>query len=241
MITKPLTCIIIDDEPLAIELLEGYAKIVPFVHIEKSFVNAVEALGYLQSNKIDLLFLDINMPDLNGLQFSKAITSRSKPMIVFTTAYSEYASESYEHNAIDYLLKPIEFERFVLACNKALELYKLTKNRNQPSKENAVDEVLLIKNGTKITPLKTSEIQYIEGSGNYVTYHTSTKKVMSLQNMSDLEINLSNQLFCRIHKSFIIANAYITSIERHQIQLGKTTIPIGKTYRQAVHEKFGFI
>lgn len=235
-----LKSIIIDDEHLAIEVIEEYSKRIRSVQIQQTFTNAIDAIEFLQSNKIDLVFLDINMPDLDGLQFLNSLQLREKPMIIFTTAYSEYAIDGFHHNAIDYLLKPIEFEKFISAVNKAHNHHNLLHQKvtEGNTKKHSLDDILLIKDGGKTFPIKFSEILFIQGSGNYVTYHTEQKKIMSLQNLNDLETLLPESLFMRVHRSYIIAKDQISFVEKHQITIKKTSIPLGKTYRKKVHERF---
>lgn len=235
---KNLNCIIVDDEPLAIEVLVKYVGKISFLSLSNTFVSPLESMAFLHENKVDLIFLDINMPDLSGIQLSKIIRATGKPMIIFTTAYHEYAVESYEHDAIDYLVKPIEFDRFLQACRKALERNASDNETKQSNKSSNVDDKLIIKSGTDLTVVWLSEILFIEGTGNYVTYHCKDQKVMSLQNLSSLAQELPNSQFIRVHKSFIVSLFHIKAMEGNQIKIHDSFIPIGRTYRTDFLEKF---
>ena len=224
-----INCLIIEDEPKAIELLEMYVSKVDSLQLKGSFNNSVNAVSFVQENNIDLIFLDINMPDLNGIDFLKSISV--KPMIIFTTAYSEYAVESYNFEAVDYLLKPILFPRFLKAVNKAQELYKL-KNKPVTINKSAKSNKVLLKSGTEIHQVLIDDILYIEGARNYIFVFTKDKKIMTLMRMKDLEDQLPEKDFVRIHKSFIISNKHIDFIERHQVTINEKKIPIGRNYRE---------
>jgi DNA-binding LytR/AlgR family response regulator len=229
-----ISCIIIDDEPKAIELLEMYVEKVDFLNLKGSFNNSINAVTFVQSNPIDLILLDINMPDLTGIDFLKSIAV--KPMVIFTTAYSEYAVESYEFEAVDYLLKPILFPRFLKAVSKAQQLFQL-KNKssfsiktNKPNQEKK--EKILLKSGTDIHQVYIKDILYIEGARNYLFVFTKDKKIMTLMRLKDIEDQLPDNDFNRIHKSFIISNQHIDLIERHQVTINGKKIPIGRNYRE---------
>jgi DNA-binding LytR/AlgR family response regulator len=229
-----INCVIIDDEPKAIDLLEMYVAKVDFLNHIESFNNSINAVSFVQENKVDLIFLDINMPDLNGIDFLKSISV--KPMVIFTTAYSEYALESYNFEAIDYLLKPILFPRFFKAISKAQELYQL-KNKpisaeiDKKDTNNKSDKIFL-KSGTDIHQVLIDDILYIEGARNYLFVFTKEKKIMTLMRMKEIEEQLPSDEFIRIHKSFIVAKKAIDLIERHQVTIQNKQIPIGRNYRE---------
>jgi len=226
-----LNCIAIDDEPMALDIVKDYINKIPFLELSNSYRDSLKALNYLQHNDIDLIFLDINMPDLTGIQFLKSLVR--KPMVIFTTAYSKYAVESYDYNAVDYLLKPIEFDRFLKAANKALEQYLQTNNRElNTEKDSEEKKSIMVKSGTEIHNIKIIDIKYIESAGNYVTFFLANKKYMSLKSMNKLLSELPSKIFYRAHKSYIINLNHISKIERHQVTIGKTKIPIGKIYRE---------
>jgi len=229
-----INCIIIDDEPKAIELLEMYVSKTSSLNLLHSFNNSVDAVSYIQENKVDLIFLDINMPDLNGIDFLKSISV--KLMVIFTTAYSEYAVESYNLEAVDYLLKPILFPRFLKSISKVQELCQ-RKSSSMLSDEiiSKVDikpDKILLKSGTDIHQVQTANIMYIEGARNYLFVFTKDKKIMTLMRMKELEDQLPANDFIRIHKSYIVAQKYIDLIERHQVTIKDKKIPIGRNYRE---------
>ena len=220
-----MKCLIVDDEPVALEILRDYIAKIPFLECVETFRDPIKAIDFLKDNEVDLIFLDINMPDLTGIQFLK--TLKSPPLVIFTTAYSEYALESYDYNAVDYLLKPIEFERFLKAANKAHELFR-RKPRIPVAKEH-----VLIKSGTDFYKIKIKEIYYIQGTGNYVTFVTRGKKILSLMTMKDVLQILPRGLFFRIHKSYIINFHQVDRIEKEQVRIRGGTLPIGDSYRES--------
>ena len=226
-----LKCIIIDDEPVAIDILKGYVEKVSYLTLKKTFRNSVKALEYLENESIDLLFLDINMPDLTGIQFLNTLTRH--PMVIFTTAYSEYAVESYEYKALDYLLKPIEFDRFMKAVNKALEQFELVKvkEENTTGDEKSKDYVY-IKSGTELHRVNINEILFVKGAGNYVVFITNEKNIMSLLTMKEVLELLPQDQFIRIHKSHIINMNRIDVVETDKVIIDKNEIYIGDAYKQ---------
>lgn len=228
-----ISCIIIDDEPKAINLLEMYISKVDFLKLVGTFNNSLNAVSIVQETPVDLIFLDINMPDLSGIDFLKSISVN--PMVIFTTAYSEYAVESYEFEAVDYLLKPIMLPRFLKAVNKANELYQLKTKTDKPEiKEKSKNKIekLFIKSGTDIHQVNTDDIMYVEGARNYLFVYTKEKKIMTLMRMKELEDQLPKENFIRIHKSYIVSKKHIELIERHQLTIQNKQIPIGRNYRE---------
>jgi two-component system, LytTR family, response regulator len=230
-----MNCIIIDDEPNAIDVLKRYAEQTPFLHLQQTFRNPLKAMGYLQEEKIDLIFLDINMPNLSGVQFAKSL--ENKPLIIFTTAYSEYAVESYELNAVDYLVKPIEFDRFIKAVNKARELFQLKNKQQHPIQVNTNQlandaEFVLLKSGALTHKVNINEILFIEKEENYLAFQTTDKKILVRANMTEVFEYVPEALFCRIHKSFVAALKHIHTLEVHQVSVGKYKIPVGSSYRK---------
>jgi two-component system LytT family response regulator len=219
-----MIAIAIDDEPIALDIVQTLAGKVPFVTLQATFTNAFEAITYLQQNKVDLLFLDIKMPDINGIDFLKILSK--PPMVIFTTAYSEHAVQSFELDAVDYLLKPFSLARFLKACHKAKELLNL---RNQVP-ENKVD-FIFIKDGYEQVKVLFSSILYVEASGNYTQIHLEGDKLLSsritINEMSDL---LPNQTFVRTHRTFIVSKDKISKYDRSQVWIGTQVIPIGTTY-----------
>jgi DNA-binding LytR/AlgR family response regulator len=224
-------CIIVDDEPFALDLIQSYVEKTPFLELKATFSNPFEALEYLMTNKTDLLFLDINMPELSGIQLLKALNQQ--PKIIFTTAYSEYGAESYEYNAIDYLLKPIKYERFLKAVTKTLGTTNHTTDKPVSSpKAEAPKEFVFLKSGTQVYKVHIKDILFIEGAGNYMTFHTREKKILSLLTMKEALDLLSNKGFIRIHKSYIVPLNQISIIEKHRVIINDTSLPIGVTYRE---------
>jgi DNA-binding LytR/AlgR family response regulator len=227
-----MKCLVIDDEPVALDILIDYIAKVPFLECEGAFRDPLKALDYLRKKRIDLIFLDINMPDLTGIQFLK--TLKKPPLVVFTTAYSEYALESYDYDAVDYLLKPIEFERFVKASNKASEMHEV-KAKNKPILTGERDHIF-IKSGTNFHKVKTANIFYIKGTGNYVTFVMDQKEILSLMTMTKALEVLPQNFFFRIHKSYIVNSVHVDFIENEEVKIRGERFPIGDSYRQAFFE-----
>jgi DNA-binding LytR/AlgR family response regulator len=236
-----LNCIIIDDEPRAIAILKEYVDKVPNLHLLETFRNPVRALTFINSNSVHLIFLDINMPSLSGIQFVKSLAK--KPFIILTTAYSEYAVESYQLDIDDYLLKPIEFDRFMKSINKiwgkinASTLNKTAQNTDVTHLHSQDKAYVFVKNGTKIERVDFEDIQYIEGSGNYIVYQLAQKKIMVLGKMSEVLDLLPKNRFVRIHKSHIVQLGKIKSIEDNHVMIGDTRLSISHTYRNGFYTK----
>ena len=235
----PYSCIIVEDEPLARNLLSAYISKVPRLELKQSFSNALDALEYLRENPVDVLFSDIQMPEVTGITLLKLL--KTKPLIILTTAYSEYALEGYELEVYDYLLKPISFERFLKAVEKGIA--RLDGSTSQ-SVTTVIQEVqsaqnqdyIFVKDGTKLIKINLSDILYIEGLKDYVCIYTPQKKIVSLQTMKSLEASLPSDRFVRVHNSFIIAFSAIEEIEKDRLVINKTTIPISDTYKKAFRE-----
>lgn len=237
-----LKCIAVDDEPLALDIIEDYVSKVPFLELVKRTENAIEALQLVQAGGIDLVFLDIQMPDLTGIQFLKIAGEKSN--FILTTAYSQYALESYDLNVSDYLLKPIAFDRFYKAVEKVHKNLQRTEPAVAPVPEpvaapaaNAnnhgapVQDFIFVKTEHKIQKIQLDDILYIEGLKDYISIFTRTERVITLQNMKKMEETLPKGEFIRVHKSYIISLDKIESIERSRISIASKIIPIGDTYR----------
>ena len=223
--------IIVDDEPKAIAVLERYCQDVETITLVETFRDPVKALQFVAQNTVDLIFLDINMPKLSGLEFLDVL--KKKPKIIFTTAYSEYALESYTYEAVDYLLKPIDFPRFLKGVSKVSALIGAEKATDRTEeKAGSNDKVIYIKSGPQLHKIKIGDILYLEKEGNYLKFHTRDKKILSRTNMKDIFEILDTKDFIRVHKSFVIAIAHIDTIETHQIRIGNIKIPVGRSYRQ---------
>jgi two-component system LytT family response regulator len=229
------TCLIVEDEPLARNLLTEYVKKVPFLTLVKACSNPMEALEVLRNNAVDILFLDIQMPEITGITLLKVL--QKKPMVILTTAYSEYALESYELDVVDYLLKPITFDRFLKAVDKASQRINAPASSSPATPEKTFTEsspdFVFVKDGTKLVKINFADILYVEGLKDYVTIHTKTQKVISLQRLKTLELQLPADKFIRIHHSFIIALKAIDVIHKGEVQIGSAMIPISDTYRKA--------
>ncbi|PRY14325.1 LytTR family two component transcriptional regulator [Pontibacter ummariensis] len=238
-----MKCIVVDDEPFALELAAEYVKKTPFLELVGTFTNPFKALSFMMEQEVHLLFLDINMPELSGIQLLNSLPH--KPMVVFTTAYPEYGAESYEYNAVDYLLKPINYVRFLRAANKALELWNLKKQpqaaatASEQAPVTAEKEYVLIKSGTQTFKVKVEDILYVEGAGNYMSFYTKGKKILSLLSMKEVLDLLPNDQFVRVHKSYVVSLRHLQVIERHQVLVEGKPIPLGLTYREQFLEKAG--
>lgn len=224
-----IRCIAIDDEPLALKQIALYVEKTPFLSLEGQFDNALQALSFLQENEIDLMFVDINMPDLSGMDFVKSL--KNAPGVIFTTAYSEYAIEGFRVDAIDYLLKPIGYSDFLKAAEKA-------KERNSPKAEainsiESTEKFLLIKSEYKILRINLSDIKYIEGMREYLRIHIENQKaVMTLMSMKKMEEYLPSNSFMRVHRSFIVNLNKITTIERNRIVFDNDVyIPVSEQHK----------
>ena len=233
-----LQCIVIDDEYPARVLLKDYISNLPQLELVGAFKNPMEAMETINSGSIDLIFLDIQMPGLTGVEFLKSM--RKKPLVIFTTAYPDYALEGYELDVIDYLLKPFTFERFVTAVNKASELLALIKGNysaQQPGTHDAVSRTIQVKSGSKTHRVNLDDILYIEGLREYVTYVTASQRVIALESLRNLEQQLPQDTFLRVHKSFIINRSKVDTLEGNQIEIKGKKIPIGKSYKDSVSDK----
>lgn len=228
-----MTCIAIDDEPKALDVLELFISKISFIVLRGKFRDPIQGMDFIIKEKPDLIFLDINMPELSGLQLLKTLAN--PPLVILTTAYSEHALTGYELNVVDYLLKPFEFERFVKAVMKAKELFELKKeSRRHPQKPaKRYDNIILLKSGTKTYRVKTDSILYVEGLGNYVTFYLPDKKIVAYMSIQEVLKMLPENVFCRIHKSYIVSLKHIDIIEMHRVLIRNNSIPIGQTYRES--------
>lgn len=225
-----MTAIAIDDEPIALDVVKSHASKVPFIELSATFTNAFDAISYLHQNKIDLIFLDIKMPDISGIDFLSSLSN--PPMVIFTTAYSEHAVKSFELDAVDYLLKPFSLSRFLKACNKALELYNL---RNKL--ENGYTDSIFLKDGYEQIKVQIEDILYVEASGNYTQVHLITGKSLSTRvSLSEMILLLPDKKFTRIHRAYVIAKNKITKFDRSQVWIEAHIIPIGATYAQCLQD-----
>ena len=227
-----LRCIAIDDEPLALELLEDNISQVPYLELVGKCNNALDALKFLQEHSVDLIFLDIQMPGLTGLQFIQSLTV--KPMIILVTAYEKFALEGFNLSVIDYLVKPVALERFIKACNKALELYNL-KNKQVASKEDQPD-YFFVNVDYSLQKIDNSDVQWIEGLKDYIKIFlkSSSKPVITRMSMKSIEDILPAGRFIRIHKSYIVSIASITSVRKNSVFIGQMELPVGENFKDGL-------
>ncbi len=218
-----MIAIAIDDEPMALEVIEHHTSKVPFVDLKETFTDAFMALDYLQAQPVDLIFLDIKMPDISGMELLKSL--QTVPMVIFTTAYSEHALQSFELDAIDYLLKPFSMARFLKACNKANELYLL-----RGAKTNSEKDYFFVKDGYEHVKIAFDDILYVEASGNYTQIQLQEKLISSRITLSELAELLPKTAFVRCHRAFIVARSKVTKFDKGQIWVRDKIIPIGSTY-----------
>lgn len=221
-----LRAIAIDDEPIALEVVKNFSGKLIFLELLQCFTNAFEAMDFLQKNEIDLIFLDIKMPDISGLDFLKSISN--PPMIIFTTAYSEHAVQSFELNAVDYLLKPFSLSRFIMSCNRANEQFEL---RKKAKANQVVDSAIFIKSGYELVKVELDDILYIEGTGNYVKYVLKEQNIVTRLTMKETEELLPSLDFIRVHRSYIVGKKHISKIQKSDIWIGTIEIPIGEVYK----------
>ena len=240
-----LRCAIVDDEYLARKYLKDYVSKLPMLELVGDFNFPLKAMELIKSGEVDLLFLDIQMPDITGIEFLK--TMDRAPHVVLTTAYEEYALEGYELNVVDYLLKPFSFERFLKAVNKVQELeeknQKIQPGEHEPSdvnlKPQLMEDHMIIRADRKLYKINYEDLVYIEGQKAYVTFHTKKKNITALASLRDLEEQLPSTHFLRIHKSYIVSIHEMESLEGMQVEIGGIRLPVGKSYRSAVEKVFG--
>jgi DNA-binding LytR/AlgR family response regulator len=226
-----IQCIIVEDEPASQEILKAYIKDCPNLALAETCKNAFEANEVLMNRKVDLMFLDINMPGLSGMKFYKSLSR--PPFVIFTTAYPEFALEGFEVDAVDYLLKPFPFDRFLKAVNRAADRLKPDSGIQMK------DDFMLLKADKKIHKVLLADILYLEGLGDYVKVHFKDRFLLVHETLQNLQSRLPEPAFYRIHKSFIVSFNKFSYIEGNQIQIGDQSIPIGNTYRDRFHEMIG--
>jgi two-component system LytT family response regulator len=233
-----MIAIAIDDEPKALDIVRVFAEKVPFLELKATFQDAFEALDYLQKEAVDLIFLDIKMPDISGLEFLKVLSN--PPLVIFTTAYAEHAVQSYDFDAIDYLLKPFALSRFLKACTKANEVLKMRsgameeESKRQPVANTGVTpaalESIFVKNSYEQVRVLLDDILFLEAGGNYVVFVTKQQKIASRMTMSEAENLLPKERFVRIHRSYIVAKDKIERFDRYEVCIQNQLIPIGANY-----------
>jgi two-component system LytT family response regulator len=228
-----ITCLIVDDEPLARNLLTDYVSKAPSLQLLQACASPLAAIEVLRSNPVDLLFLDIQMPEITGISLLRTLQKR--PLVVLTTAYSEYALEGYDLDVVDYLLKPVTFERFLRAVEKAGQRLTPTTPpsvqapRTEPTEQ---QPFVFVKDGTKLVKVRWADILYVEGLKDYVTIHTRQQKIVTLQRLKTLEEQLPTDKFIRIHHSYIVAVDAIDVVHKGEVQIGNVTLPVSDSYRK---------
>jgi len=218
-----IKAIAIDDEPLALDIIEKHAAKIPFLEIAERFTNAYDAFGYLKTNAVDLIFLDVKMPDISGIEFLSSLTKT--PLVIFTTAYQEYAVDSYNFQTIDYLLKPFEFGRFLKAVNKVGDRLE-QKN----------DTYVFLKSGYEYIRLEIAQIRFVKAEGNYVKFVTKEEQVLPRMTMQEAENLLLPKGFFKTHRSFLVNKDFINKVEKHQLTIGDDLIPVSANYYQELVE-----
>jgi DNA-binding LytR/AlgR family response regulator len=224
-----VNCLIVDDEPIARDIIQTYCSHLPILHVVASCSNALEAKAVLQNKKIDILFLDINMPVLNGIAFLK--TLKNQPQVIFTTAYKEYAVDAFDLSACDYLLKPFSMERFIMAVDKALERLNTPLLTSQVNAEAKTEDYFFIKTDGKIYKVFYDDLLFAAAQGNYTKIVTTQTSLLPVMTFSGFEELVPKTMFLRVHRSFIINKSKITHIEGNRVFINKNEIPIGSNYK----------
>jgi len=230
-----ISCIAVDDEPLALEQLSDFISRIPYLDLRATFKKGFDAMMYIKENNVDLVFLDIQMDDITGIQIVKTIAQ--KPQVIITTAYDQYAIEGYELDVADYLLKPISFERFVKAVKKVYNHMEVTGKISDGSAIDASSNFIFVKADYKLQKINLDDILYIEGYKDYLRFFlTEKRKIMSLMSFKNIEESLPKDKFYRVHKSFIVAISKIESITKSSLSIGDIHIPIGDFYKESFFE-----
>jgi DNA-binding LytR/AlgR family response regulator len=226
-----MICVAIDDEPMALDVIAQHCADSDLVELKATFRDPLKAADYLRREKVDLIFLDINMPGISGMQLAESLSPA--PMIIFTTAYSHYAVESYNVGAVDYLMKPIVFERFLVAINKAAKAAAIQNSTGNN------EITVYLKSGPQTYPVRLGDILYLQKDGNYMTVHLKGKQILIRENMGGVFELVPAADFIRVHKSYVVAIKHITMIEAQQLRIGGIIIPVGSSYRESVRAKLG--
>jgi len=233
---RKIRCLVVDDEPLALELIEDYVLKTPFLELVNKFNSPFQAIDALQNEKVDLIFLDIQMPGLSGIDFSKLL--QGGPKVIFTTAYNQYALEGFKVDALDYLVKPINYQEFLKASNKALTWFSLVEQNSESKNVEPSNASIFVKSEYKLLKVVLNDILYIEGLKDYVKIYLKdqTKPILSLMSLKNLEEKLSSEQFMRVHRSFIVNLHQISKVERNRIVFGSVYIPIADSYKEQFQE-----
>lgn len=229
-----MTCVAIDDEPIALEVLEEYISKTPNLELLKTFTDAFKAIEYIKENKVQVLFLDIQMPQITGIQLMKSLSE--PPLVIFTTAYSNYAIEGFNLNAIDFLLKPFEYDRFLKATNKASEYISY---KERPAEATTTSSFIFVKSDNQIIKIDVTDISMIEGMDDYVKIFTSKKMILSNMTMKDILSKLPASNFTRVHRSYIVSLSHIESVRNKRIKIGEKFIPVGDSFADSFYKLLG--
>ncbi|ASZ11447.1 response regulator transcription factor [Chitinophaga pendula] len=227
-----IKCIAVDDEPLALEIMADFINKVPYLQLVQQFNNAATALHFLQDEQVDLVFLDIKMPDITGIQFLKSL--KYPPMVIFTTAYDEYAMDGFNLDVVDYLLKPVPFERFLKASAKAQEYMSVTSQKN--GDHNYVSDYIFIKTEYKIIKINLEDILFIEALKDYTKIYTPFQPVLTLRSLKSFETKLPADKFIRVHRSYLVSLNKINSVEKNTVMIANQSIPISDGYRERFYD-----
>jgi two-component system, LytTR family, response regulator len=233
---KPIKCIAIDDEPLALEIIEAHVSKIDNLKLINKCSNALEALEFIKKEQPNIIFCDINMPEISGLEFAAAIKDKNI-LLVFTTAYSDYAVDAFALDALDYLLKPISLDRFKKAVERAEEYFEFKNQVSQPHSELAEGH-MFVKADSRMVKINYEDIWYVEAFADYVKIYTSEdKRIVTLQTMKNMEQTLPSHLFARVHRSYIVAINKVLAVGIHDVKIGNKNIPLGKNYKDSFAEK----
>jgi len=228
-----IKCVIIDDEPIAREIIRDYILKINDLEIIAEFNKPTEAIAFLNENKTDLLFLDINMPDINGIHFAKSLSV--PPAIIFTTAYREFAADGFELQAVDYLVKPIPFDRFLKAVNHYIKLHsKPVEMTKAEIREKPEDEFILVKDSKKTHKVYLNDIKYIESDGDYIRFYLQNRKIMVRGSLTSMEVTLPSVIFLRIHNSYIINLKKVNAVTLYSVEVDGTELPISRSHKEKV-------
>lgn len=230
--SNKISCIIVDDEPMAREILSSFVGKIPQLALIKTCSNAMEAFDVLNNSHIDLIFLDINMPEVSGLSLAKSINKKSK--IIFTTAYREYAVDGFDLKAVDYLLKPIAFDRFLQAINTFFEISNIASPEKPSVEKITKNNFIFVRADRKMLKINFSDMLYIESLSDYIKIHTENSTIVTRETISNIETKLPQSDFLRVHRSFIVAFSQISSYTNEFIEIGKKAIPISRSYKDEV-------
>ncbi|WP_143307858.1 LytR/AlgR family response regulator transcription factor [Chitinophaga vietnamensis] len=229
-----IKCIAVDDEPLALEIIEDYIRKVPFLTLAGKFENAATALRFIQDEPVDLVFLDIKMPDITGIQFLKSL--KYPPMVIFTTAYGEYALDGFNLDVVDYLLKPVPFERFLKAAAKASEAFSAHQQKTGNAEAAWLNDYIFIKTEYKIIKINLEDILFIEALKDYTKIYTQVQPVLTLRSLKSFETRLPADKFIRVHRSYLVSLNKINSVEKNTVMIANQSIPISDGYRDRFYD-----